>query len=77
MSDSYLEVDEDNNSYFITKRFDIDSSGEMYHLHSLGGILSHNGESFTMGYELLFRVALMLGVPRDNMIQIESLFSIE
>ena len=42
----------------------------MYHLHSLAGILSHNTESFTMGYELLFRVALMLGVPKDNMIQI-------
>jgi len=42
----------------------------MYHLHSLAGILSHNAESFTMGYELLFRVALMLGVPKNNMIQI-------
>ncbi len=70
MSDSFLEVDEDNNSYFITKRFDIDSNGGMYHLHSLAGILSHNAESFTMGYELLFRVALMLGVAKNNIMQI-------
>ncbi len=70
MSDSFLEVDDDNNSYFITKRFDIASNGETYHLHSLAGVLSHDAESFTMGYELLFRVALMLGVPKDNMTQI-------
>ena len=70
MSDSFLEVDSDNNSYFITKRFDITDNGDMYHLHSLAGILSHDAESFTIGYELLFRVALMLGVPSDNMIQI-------
>ena len=70
MSDSFLEVDDNNSSYFITKRFDIANNGETYHLHSLAGLLSHNAESFTMGYELLFRVALMLSVPKENMIQI-------
>ena len=70
MSDSYLEIDKDDNCYFITKRFDIDANAKEYHVHSLAGIFSHDASSFTMGYELLFRAALMLQVPNDNMLQI-------
>lgn len=63
MSNSYLECDEENNCYFITERFDVTEIGERLHMHSLAGILGHNAESFSMGYEALFRTGRMLSVP--------------
>ncbi len=66
MSRSWLEKDEDSNYYFITQRFDIDSEGNRLHLHSLAGVLSHDASSFTLGYESLFRVGIMLGVSKAD-----------
>ena len=62
MSDSWLEKDSDENYYFITKRFDITDNNKRLHMHSLAGILGHDASSFTMGYESLFRVGLMLNI---------------
>ncbi len=62
MSDSWLEKDSDGNYYFITKRFDITENNKRLHMHSLAGILGHDASSFTLGYESLFRIGLMLNV---------------
>jgi len=70
ISDSWLRRDEDNHFYFITKRFDVDESGERLHLHSLAGLLSHNASSFTLGYEMLVRVAIALSVSKEDKEQI-------
>ena len=66
MSDSWLEKDSDENYYFITKRFDITDNNKRLHMHSLAGILGHDASSFTMGYESLFRVGMMLGLSSDE-----------
>lgn len=66
ISDSWLESDDENNYYFITKRFDVDDEDTRFHMHSLAGILSHNASSFTLGYESLFRVGTMLGVSEES-----------
>lgn len=66
MSDSWLEKDTDGNYYFITKRFDIIDDNKRLHMHSLAGILGHDASSFTMGYESLFRVGLMLNLSSDE-----------
>ncbi len=66
MSESWLESDEDDNYYFITKRFDITNDKKRLHMHSLAGILSHDASPFTMGYESLFRVGVMLNVSSDD-----------
>lgn len=66
MSDSWLEKDTDGNYYFITKRFDITDANKRLHMHSLAGILGHDASSFTMGYESLFRVGLMLNLSSDE-----------
>ncbi len=66
MAKSWLEKDEDGNYYFITSRFDIDTQGNRLHLHSLAGLLSHDASSFTLGYESLFRVGMMLSVSKEN-----------
>lgn len=63
ISNCYLESDEDSNYYFITERFDVTKTGERLHMHSLAGLLGHNTESFSMGYEALFRTGRMLSVP--------------
>jgi serine/threonine-protein kinase HipA len=63
ISKCYLECDEDDNCYFITERFDVTEIGERLHMHSLAGLLGHNAESFSMGYEALFRSGRMLSVP--------------
>ena len=63
MSETWLESDEEDNYYFITKRFDIADNNKRLHMHSLAGILSHDASPFTMGYESLFRVGVMLSVP--------------
>lgn len=63
MSNCYLECDEANNNYFITERFDVTQTGQRLHMHSLAGLLGHNAESFSMGYEALFRSGRMLSVP--------------
>jgi len=66
MSESWLESDKDDNYYFITKRFDITDANKRLHMHSLAGILSHDASSFTMGYESLFRVGIMLSISNDD-----------
>jgi len=66
MSKCWLECDEDNNCYFITKRFDIDEKGKKLHLHSLAGILGHDTAPFSMGYEMLFRTGVMLCVSKED-----------
>ena len=61
MADCYL-VQTDNKNHFVTKRFDIDSSGKRYHVHSLAGLL-HLDYNIprTIGYEDLLRTAVKLG----------------
>ncbi len=66
MSESWLEKDADDNCYFITKRFDITDDNKRLHMHSLAGILGHDASSFTMGYESLFRVGLMLSLSTKD-----------
>jgi len=56
----------DDNCYFITKRFDITDDNKRLHMHSLSGILGHDASSFTMGYESLFRVGLMLSLSSGD-----------
>lgn len=66
ISESWLESDEEDNYYFITKRFDITDANQRLHMHSLAGILSHDASPFTMGYESLFRVGIMLSISSDD-----------
>lgn len=59
MSECYL-VESDNKHHFVTKRFDVEGA-KKFHVHSLAGLL-HIDYNIprTIGYEELFRVALML-----------------
>lgn len=69
ISKSWLEVDRDENYYFLTARFDVKQNDERFHMHSLAGILGHDASSFTLGYETLFRVGNMLNLSASDKLQ--------
>ena len=76
MMDCYL-VQTDNKNHFVTKRFDIDSSGKRYHVHSLAGLL-HLDYNIprTIGYEDLLRTAVKLGALGSlNQLFLQMLFN--
>ena len=61
MMDCYL-VETNGKHHFVTKRFDIESNGKRYHIHSFAGIL-HLDYNIprSIGYEDLLRTAVKLG----------------
>jgi serine/threonine-protein kinase HipA len=61
ISECYL-VEDNNKSHFVTKRFDIETNGKRYHIHSLAGLLEIDFNiPRTIGYEDLLRTAVKLG----------------
>jgi serine/threonine-protein kinase HipA len=61
MMDCYL-VETDGKHHFVTKRFDIESNGKRYHVHSLAGLLHLDYNTpRVIGYEDLLRTAVKLG----------------
>lgn len=65
MMDCYL-IETDGKHHFVTKRFDIESNGKRYHVHSLAGLL-HIDYNIprTIGYEDLLRTAVKLGAIKS------------
>ncbi len=65
MTNCYL-LESDNRHHFVTQRFDIESNGKRYHVHSLAGLL-HIDYNIprTIGYEDLLRTAVKLGAIKS------------
>jgi len=65
MMDCFL-LESNGKHHFVTKRFDIESNGKRYHVHSLAGLL-HIDYNIprTIGYEDLLRTAVKLGATKS------------
>ncbi|MGM0518946.1 MAG: type II toxin-antitoxin system HipA family toxin [Campylobacterota bacterium] len=70
-------VESDKKHHFVTKRFDIESNGKRYHVHSLAGLLQIDYNiPRTIGYEDLLRTAVKLNATKSlNQLFLQMLFN--
>jgi len=68
MSKTWL-VEDNDTSYFVTKRFDVNDKNNRLHMHSFAGLIGSDASSFSTSYDALFRVGLMLGVSQEDKVQ--------
>lgn len=68
MAPSWI-VENGEGAHFVTPRFDRDGASRR-HMHSLSGLLHHDAaRPMTLGYEMLFRVGVALGVCVEHFTQ--------